>query len=55
MVSCLQITLKEFLNDNKFYSPIEYLCSSVSASIIMDLKYMLKLSTQRLSEIHRVY
>ena len=55
MVPCLQITLNEFSNDNKIYSPLEYPCSSVSASNIMDLKYMLKLSTQRLSEIHRVY
>jgi hypothetical protein len=54
MVPCLQFTLNEFLNDNKIYSPLEYPCSSVPSLIIMDLKYMLKRSTQRLSDIHRV-
>ena len=42
MVPCLQITLNEFSNDNKIYSPLEYPCSSVPTSNIMDLKYMLK-------------
>ena len=54
MVPCLQFTLNEFLNDNKIYSPLEYPCPSVPSLIIMDLKYMLKRSTQRLSDIHRV-
>ena len=54
MVPCLQITLNEFSNDNKFSSPLEYLCPSVPSLIIMNLKYMLKRSTQRLSDIHRV-
>ena len=42
MVPCLQITLIEFSNDNKIYSLLEYPCSSVPASFIIDLKYMLK-------------
>ena len=41
MVSCLQITLDEFLNDNKIYSPLEHPCPSVPSLIIMNLKYML--------------
>ena len=53
MVPCLQITLNEFLNDNKIYSPLEHPCFFLPASNIMDLKYMLKLSTQRLSDIRR--
>lgn len=53
MVPCLQITLDEFSNDNKIYSPLEYPCPSVPSLIIMNLKYMLKRSTQRLSDIHR--
>ena len=54
MVPCLQITLNEFSNDNKIYSPLEYPCPSVPSLIVMNLKYMLERSTQRLSDIHRV-
>jgi hypothetical protein len=54
MVPCLQITLDEFLNDNKIYSPLEHPCPSVSSLIIMNMKYMLERSTQRLSGIRRV-
>ena len=54
MVPCLQITLNEFSNDNKIYSHLEYPCPSVPSLIIMNLKYMLERSTQRLSDIHRV-
>lgn len=54
MVPYLLITLNEFSNDNKIYSPLEYPCPSVSSLIIMDLKYMLKRSTQMLSDVHRV-
>ena len=54
MVPCLQFTLNEFSNDNKIYSPLEYLFPPVPSLIVMNLKYMLKRSTQRLSDIHRV-
>jgi hypothetical protein len=54
MVPCLQISLDEFLNDNKIYSPLEHSCPSAPSLIIMNLKYLLKRSTQRLSDIHRV-
>jgi hypothetical protein len=54
MVPCLQFTLNEFLNDNKIYSPLEHPCPPVPSLIVMNLKYMLKRSTQRLSGIRRV-
>ena len=54
MVPCLQFTLNEFLNDNIVYSPLVYPCPSVPSLIVMNLKYMLERSTQRLSDIHRV-
>ena len=54
LVPCLQITLSEFSNDNKIYSPLEYPCHFVPSLIVMNLKYMLERSTQRLSDIHRV-
>jgi hypothetical protein len=42
------------VNDNKIYSPLEHPCPSVPSLIVMNLKYMLERSTQRLSDIHRV-